>query len=43
MRGGVIVQDKIEYENWLSEQETFQELVARYQKIEVEGNKLAKK
>ena len=43
MRGGVIVQDKIEYENWLSEQETFQELVARYKKIEVEGNKLAKK
>ena len=43
MRGGVIVQDKLEYENWVSEQETFQELAARYQKLEVEGNKLAKK
>ena len=43
MRGGVIVQDKIEYENWISEQETFQELAARYEKLEVEGNKLAKK
>ena len=43
MRGGVIVQDKIEYENWISEQETFQELAARYEKLDVEGNKLAKK
>ena len=34
---------KIEYENWISEQETFQELAARYEKLDVEGNKLAKK
>ena len=43
MRGGVEVQDKADYEVWLSEQETFQQLSARYEKLNVDGNKLAKK
>ena len=43
MRGGVEVQDKADYEVWLSEQETFQQLSARYKKLNVDGNKLAKK
>ena len=43
MRGGVEVQDKADYEVWLSEQETFQQLTARYEKLNVDGNKLAKK
>ena len=43
MRGGVEVQDKADYEAWLSEQETFQQLSARYEKLNVDGNKLVKK
>jgi cytochrome c oxidase subunit 2 len=43
MRGGVEVQDKDDYEVWLSEQETFEQLSARYEKLNVDGNKLAKK
>lgn len=43
MRGGVEVQDKADYEVWLSEQETFQQLSARYEKLNADGNKLAKK
>ena len=43
MRGGVEVQGKADYEVWLSEQETFQQLSARYEKLNVDGNKLAKK
>ena len=43
MRGGVEVQDKADYEVWLSEQETFQQLSARYEKLNVDGNKLVKK
>ena len=43
MRGGVEVQDKADYEVWLSEQETFQQLSARYEKLNVDANKLAKK
>jgi cytochrome c oxidase subunit 2 len=43
MRGGVEVQDKADYEVWLSEQETFEQLSARYEKLNVNGNKLAKK
>ena len=43
MRGGVEVQDKAEYEVWLGEQETFEQLSARYEKLNVDGNKLAKK
>ena len=43
MRGGVEVQNKADYEVWLSEQETFEQLSARYEKLNVDGNKLAKK
>ena len=43
MRGGVEVQDKADYEVWLGEQETFEQLSARYEKLNVDGNKLAKK
>ena len=43
MRGGVEVQDKADYEEWLGEQETFEQLSARYEKLNVDGNKLAKK
>ena len=43
MRGGVEVQDKADYEAWLGEQETFEQLSARYEKLNVDGNKLAKK
>ena len=43
MRGGVEVQNKADYEVWLSEQETFQQLSARYEKLNADGNKLAKK
>ena len=32
-----------DYEVWLSEQETFEQLSARYEKLNVDGNKLAKK
>jgi hypothetical protein len=31
------------YEVWLGEQETFEQLSARYEKLNVDGNKLAKK
>ena len=39
----VEVQDKADYEAWLGEQETFEQLSARYEKLNVDGNKLAKK
>ena len=43
MRGGVEVQDKQEYDNWLQEQETFSDLVAKQQEIKLGKTKLAKK
>tara|TARA_B100001741_G_scaffold252707_1_gene214679 strand:- start:409 stop:888 length:480 start_codon:yes stop_codon:yes gene_type:complete len=43
MRGGVIVQDEQEYNEWLDEQETFSELIANQKKIEFEEKKLVKK
>ena len=43
MRGRVIVQDNQDYENWMQEQETFSDLVAKQQALEVEKTKLAKK
>ena len=43
MRGRVIVQDKQEYNQWLNEQETFSELVAKQNKLKIEENKIAKK
>ena len=42
MRGGVVVQDKPDYLNWLNEQETFSEYIAN-QNIELGVKKLAKK
>mgnify|MGYP006261849793 CR=1 FL=1 len=42
MRGGVVVQDKPEYMNWLNEQETFSEYIAK-QNLENGVKKLAKK
>jgi cytochrome c oxidase subunit 2 len=43
MRGGVIVQDNQEYENWIQEQETFSDLIAKQKILETGETKLAKK
>ena len=43
MRGTVIVQTKQDYNQWLNEQETFSELVAKQNKLKIEENKIAKK
>ena len=43
MRGGVIVQDNQDYENWLQEQETFSDLIAKQKILETGETKLAKK
>ncbi len=43
MRGRVIVQDEQSYDQWLSEQEIFSELVAKQKKIELDQNKIVKK
>ena len=43
MRGSVIVQSKQNYNQWLNEQETYSELVAKQNKLEIEKNKIAKK
>ena len=43
MRGTVIVQDEQNYNQWLSEQETFSEFVAKLNKLEIEGKKIVKK
>ena len=43
MRGRVIVQDKQNYNQWLSEQETFSELVAKQLKLNINKNKIVKK
>ena len=43
MRGTVIVQEEQNYNQWLSEQETFSELVAKQQNLEINENKLVKK
>ena len=43
MRGGVVVQDEKDYKQWLSEQETFSDLVARNKTLEFGDTKLAKK
>ena len=43
MRGSVLVKDEQDYKNWLQEQETFSELVAKQKKIEFSETKLAKK
>ena len=41
MRGGVEVQNAGDYNKWLSEQETFDELIAKNE-LEFENKKLAK-
>ncbi len=43
MRGSVLVKDEQDYKNWIQEQETFSELVAKQKKIEFSETKLAKK
>ena len=43
MRGTVIVQDEKNYNQWLSEQETFSEFVAKLNKLEIEEKKIVKK
>ena len=43
MRGQVIVQDEQNYNQWLNEQETYSELVAKQNKLEIEKNKIVKK
>jgi cytochrome c oxidase subunit 2 len=43
MRGRVFVKSEQDYENWLQEQETFSDLVAKQAEIEFSKTKLAKK
>ena len=43
MRGSVIVQSKQDYNQWLNDQETFSELIAKQNKLKIEENKIAKK
>ena len=43
MRGKVFVKSEQEYDNWLKEQETFSDLIAKQEKIEVNEIKMAKK
>ena len=43
MRGGVEVQDTQDYDNWLQQQETFSDLIAKQKILENKKTKLAKK
>ena len=43
MRGGVIVQRDQDYKNWLEQQETYSDLIAKQQNKEIDKKKLAKK
>ena len=43
MRGKAVVKSEHDYDNWLQEQETFSELIAKQQKMELSKIKLAKK
>ena len=43
MRGKAVVKSEYDYDNWLQEQETFSELIAKQQKMELSKIKLAKK
>ena len=43
MRGRVFVKSEQDYENWLYEQETFSDLIAKQEKKELRKIKLAKK
>ena len=42
MRGGVEVQSTEDYNKWLSEQETIQDLIAKQEKLEFENKKIVK-
>ena len=42
MRGRVFVKEKQDYKNWLQDQETFSDLIAKQQKIEFENKKIVK-
>ena len=43
MRGGVEVQNDNDYQNWLEQQETFSELIAKQEGMQIQDNKFAKK
>ena len=43
MRGGVIVQDEKDYQNWLGQQETYSDLIAKQENKEINKKQLAKK
>ena len=43
MRGRVFVKNEEDYKNWIKEQETFSDLIARQKIIEFSETKLAKK
>ena len=43
MRGGVIVQDEKDYKNWLGQQETYADLIAKQENKEINKKQLAKK
>ena len=43
MRGRVFVKSDEDYKNWINEQETFSDLIAKQEKIEFSETKLAKK
>ena len=43
MRGGVEVQNDNDYQNWLEQQETFSDLIAKQEGMQIEDNKFAKK
>jgi len=43
MRGRVFVKSEQDYENWIQEQETFSDLIAKQKEIELSKTKLAKK
>ena len=43
MRGRVFVKNEQDYEDWLQEQETFSDLIAKQEEIEFSNTKLAKK
>ena len=42
MRGGVEVQSKEDYNKWISEQETFSDLIAKQENLELENKKIVK-
>ena len=43
MRGGVEDQNDNEYQNWLEQQKTFSDLIAKQERMQIQDNKFAKK